>query len=134
MFADTYGATSRLAEQTGLIKPRLKISNQLLGADASYSNFTVNYSPGIFDESAVSLVKASAHELTHHEQNQLQLFLKADQMGIGTQASPEQIQTIAAWFKGLNTGTSPESIARGLTVRAGRHLTDEAAERAHATI
>jgi hypothetical protein len=133
-FADTYGATSQLVTDSGLIRPKLKISYALGNAEASYGNGVVKFAPKTFDDSAVDLVDSAAHEFTHLEQDQLHLFYQADLLNVGSQATPQQSDMLVAWFHDRGRDLPPEAIKQGLVLRAGRHLTDEAAERAHSTL
>jgi hypothetical protein len=132
-FADSYHATSTLAENAGLFQPRLKVAPQLL-ASGGYADGVIGVSQSTLTDQARRLVNLLAHEATHEEQQILQIGLTADTMNIGTTASSAQIQAIhLSSTEGNILIASELTVSKALAVRAGRFLTDEAAERAAAT-
>jgi hypothetical protein len=133
-FVATYQATRGLVEDSGMFMPKMKYSRNLPGAHASYLDGRTTLSEDTLTGNWRSLGTSTVHELTHFEQNILQIGWKADSLNIGQKASQAQMQDISAWFSEMNCPTSVATIEKALAVRSGRFLTDEAAQRAEQTI
>lgn len=133
-FVATYQATKGLVDDSGMFMPKMKYSRNMASAHASYLDGRMRLSKSTLTQSTRDLGDSNVHELTHFEQNILQIGWKADSMNIGQKASATQMQDISQWFGAMNCPTSVATIEKALAVRSGRFLTDEAAQRAEATI
>jgi hypothetical protein len=131
-FRDLYEATNGLAEKSGLFKPRVSI-HPLQNALAAYTDGKIAITEPTLTASGRSVVTSMAHEMTHEEQEILQIGLGADQMGIANHASEQQLRALHGWARENGGNLSVDTVIKALKVRDGRFLTDEAAVRALAT-
>ena len=84
---------------------------------------------------SVSKAGTAVHEITHHEQAFLGVCRKADQFGIGCEASKEQVAKIIGELEKTNfIGLNELSVNNFISFRSGRQLTQAAAERADANL
>ncbi len=118
------------------ILPNIELTQETpsIGAVADWANQRARLGTESFPLS-ISKTGSAVHEMTHHEQAFLAVCRKADEMGLGCKATPEEIEKVVAALKDkkfapVNTGTTSNFIA----FRNGRQLTAAATERADLNI
>lgn len=112
--------------------PRIRVHTNIPdNIEGGYINGTLGVKRSSFLSASDSrMYETSAHELTHGEQQYLVTARHADMIGIGESASKSQGAELRSRMDALSMPLSGQTMHNFLRTRAGRHLTDEAAERA----